>query len=406
MNPSLTINSKFYPALLTQKRYILLYGGRGSGKSYFVPQKFVMMARQKKYFRGYLMREISGDIRNSQFQEIKDLLTDTGLEDEFHIRESTMEFQHKVTGHKILSKGFKKSAGNQTAKVKSIKDPTHIWIEEADEIEEEDFIKADTSIRTTKSDYVQIILTFNPENEESWINKRWFVNNQPVEDEDSLIIHSTYRDNIQNLQSSYIKTLDKLRTTNPEYAKVYVEGNWGGGVKGKIFTHFQKIDRMPDLQPFYGLDFGYTNDPTAFTQLMHHNNRLYIRQLIYQTQLTNPELFKLIKSFGLHHFDRIYADSAEPKSIAELRKMGLNVIPATKGPGSINTGIDKIKSMEVFMTEDSTDIWKETKYYQWHVNKDGVVTNQPVDFMNHGMDSIRYGITSLNRKDIQLEYHN
>src|SRR5690606_17357901 len=105
--------------------------------------------------------------------------------DEFDIRENTMEFQHKETGNKIISKGFKKSSGNQTAKVKSIKDPTHIWIEEMDEVSEEDFIKADTSIRTTKTDRVQIIGTFNPEDEEHWINKKFFKANRP----DTLIIH-------------------------------------------------------------------------------------------------------------------------------------------------------------------------------------------------------------------------
>jgi hypothetical protein len=223
----LQVNRKYKDIFYTTCRYILLYGGRGSAKSYTTAQFFIIKAIQPEFFRGVLMREVLGDIRQSQFQEIKDILEDSGLIDEFNIRENTMEFEHKVTGNKIISKGFKKSSGNQTAKVKSIKDPTHIWIEEADEVSWDDFKKADTSVRTTKAEYVQIILTFNPEAEEgdesNWINNKFF----KAERKDSLIIHSTYHDNTENLQPSYIQTLENLKEEDPNYYDVYVLGLWG-----------------------------------------------------------------------------------------------------------------------------------------------------------------------------------
>jgi phage terminase large subunit len=391
--PEIAVSSKFAPVLSATCRYILLYGGRGSGKSFFVAQLYVILARQKKYFRGYMMREVLGDIRNSQFQEIKDLLTDMGIIDEFHIRENTMEFEHKVTRNKIISKGFKKSAGNQTAKVKSIKDPTHIWIEEADEIALDDFTKADTSVRTKKAAYVQIILSFNPEDESSWINKKWFINNQPGSFEDALIIKSTYKDNLRNLQESYVNTLEKLLVDNPDYAKIYVLGDWGGGVKGRIFTNWQKIEKLPEGYYFYGLDFGFTNDPTALVRLHHHNNKLHIQELIYETGLTNQDIAKRFAQAGISKTERIYADAAEPKSIEELRRLGYNVIAATKGPGSVNAGIDKIKSFDaVYATSDSKNLWHENKHYSWRLTPEGNPTNEPKDFANHIKDAIRYGV--------------
>src|SRR5690606_37059487 len=118
----ITVNNKYQDIFSTDKRYVLLYGGRGSAKSFTVAQLFIIKCCMPQFFRGVLMREVLGDVRQSQFQEIKDILTDCDLIDEFDIRENTMEFQHKETGNKIISKGFKKSSGNQTAKVKSIKD--------------------------------------------------------------------------------------------------------------------------------------------------------------------------------------------------------------------------------------------------------------------------------------------
>lgn len=398
-----TFNKKYAPALSTDCRYILFYGGRGSAKSFSTAQIFVAKCRNwKKYFRGILMREVLGDIRSSQFQEIKDMITDLGIAGEFHIRENTMEIEHKVSGNKIISKGFKKSAGNQTAKVKSIKDPTDIWIEEADEITEEDFRKADTSVRTTKADQVHIWLTFNPENEESWIAKKWFNGNTPKNRKDTLVIRSNYHDNRKFLQQSYIDTLEDMKESDPEYYKIYVLGLWGGGQKGRIFPGFQTISAIPEgYTTFYGLDFGFTNDPTALVKLVLHKNKLYVEQMIYETGLTSGQLAKRMRSLGLTGKDLVFADAADPRMIRELKLAGLNVVAAVKGPDSVRIGIDKLKEFEVYVHQDSADIWHESKYYVWHKDKDGKPTNQPVDAHNHAMDAMRYGLYSYYRRYMQ-----
>lgn len=404
--PSLSIIEPHEPALYSTKRYNLLYGGRGGAKSFSTATIFICKALSKNYFRGVLMREVLSDIRQSQFQEIKDIIEDAGLTSLFHIRENTMEIVCKRNGNKIISKGFKKSSGNQTAKIKSIKDPSDIWIEEADEVSEQDFIKADTSVRTTKAEYVHIWLTFNPENEDSWINKRWFYNNEPRESEDTLIIHTTYYDNADNLKPSYIKTLEALRETNPGYAKVYIDGQWGGGVKGRIFTTWQRIEpnQIPQLPKIYGLDFGFTNDPTALVELTIHNNKVYVRELIYETHLTNSDIIQRMNSLGVDKSFRIWGDSAEPKSIEEIRRAGFNIDGAIKGPDSVRSGIDCLKQYEVYVTADSKNIWHEQKNYQWKVDRDDKPTNVPVDFMNHAIDAIRYGVSTHHNNPYYGQY--
>lgn len=270
------VNTKYRDLFKVKKRYNLIYGGRGGAKSHTIAQFFIIKAMQPDYFRGVLMREILTDIRQSQFQEIKDHIESYGLRDQFIIRENTMEFQHRITGNKIISKGFKKSSGNQTAKVKSIKDPTHIWIEEADEIKEEDFIKADTSVRTTRVDIVQIILSFNPEDEEHWINRKFF---QCGAREDTLIIKTTYRDNVKNLQQSYIDTLLRLKEEDPEYYNVYVEGNWGSKKVNNPFAHQYKKGRHesdkavfnPTRQILISIDFNLNPFGVIFAHMWRDN---------------------------------------------------------------------------------------------------------------------------------------
>lgn len=402
---SISINQVFAPLFYSEKRYNLSYGGRGSGKSKFMSQLFTVKLRKMDFFRGYIMREVLGDIRESQFRELKDQFEEMGIVDEFKINETTMTIQHKVTGNMVIAKGLKKSAGNQTAKVKSIKDPTDVWIEEADEIGYDDFVKIDTSIRTKKADKVQIWLTFNPENESSWINKMFFRNNEPRTDRnDCVIVHSTFECNRENLQDSYIETLETMILESPEWAKVFVKGLWGGGLKGRVFKDWKKVDEMPDedYETFIGLDWGY-NDPCAAVLIMKHSSKIFCKQLIYERRLSNfkiaEKLKNAIESLKLSENIEIFCDSAEPKSITALQDEGLNAQPALKGKGSIEAGIKLLKMHQVYVTSRSNNIWFENKNYVWKQNDakkddenpDGF-TDEPVDKYNHSMDAIRYGV--------------
>lgn len=257
-NKVLTHLDVFAPFRTTDKRYNLSFGGRGSGKSHELAITFIDKIRGKDYFRGVIMREVLGDIRDSQFRELCDLIEESGIEDEFTILKNTMTIVHNKTRNRIISKGFKKSAGKQTAKVKSIKDPTDIWVEEADEISHEDFIKADTSVRTKKSKGVRIWLTFNPEDAESWIKKVYC---DKVRD-DTLIVHSTYLDNLSNLQQSYVDALEMLKDDDSEWYAVFVLGQWGVKKVVSPFAgqykkgkHEAKVKHQPIHNVFFSIDF-------------------------------------------------------------------------------------------------------------------------------------------------------
>ena len=390
------VNKVYRPMYLTKARYILLYGGRAGGRSYAGVQYFIIKSRSPEYFRGYFMREVFGDIRESLWRDFNDMIEDLGIKDEYQLIDNSMIAIHRVTGNRIISKGFKKSSGNQSAKLKSIAGATHVLIEEMDEVKEPDFDKLDDSLRTTKAAQLQVIGMFNPEDENSWINKRWFTNNRPNNDPDLCTVHATYKDNEKNINSDTVRKLESYKKTNPEYCKVFTLGLWGGGPEGRVFEGWQKIDVMPDYPRFYGLDFGFTNDPTALVEMCIHNQILYVNELIYQTGLTNQELAKKIKDFGIKQTEKIFADSAEPKSIRELQVEGLFVAPAQKGRDSVRHGINFIKGLRgVYVTERSKNIWHENKYYVWKTDKNGNPTNQPIDSVNHTMDAIRYGLSQL-----------
>ena len=274
-------------------------------------------------------------------------------------------------------------------------------------------------------------MLLNPENEESWINRHFFIDNKPKKDPNIKIIHTTYKDNINNLQQSFVDKLEGYSRTHPEYYKVFTLGLWGGGDKGRVFDNWQQIEEMPDLYSSFGLDFGFTNDPATIVEVAKHNQKIYVDEVFYELGLTN-DMIKLHFLNGRPDRNpkiaRIYADSAEPKSIAELkneslieatetlqatfsscdkyivemkekglkkayyRLPGLNVIPATKGTDSIRAGINFLKEHEVFVTSRSKNIWTENKYYKWHQDSEGNFTNKPVDDFNHAKDAIRYNI--------------
>lgn len=383
----------YAPVLSSDARYILLYGGRSGGRSHFGVQWFIEKLRDgTKYFRGYFMREVFSDIRESLWRDFRDQISDLGIEDEFQINEGSMKATHKLTQNTLISKGFKKSAGNQTAKLKSIAGATHVLIEEADEVGEKDFDKMDDSLRTVKVDQVQVMLLFNPEDENSWINSRWFTNNKPnTNDPELLAIHATYKDNLKYTSPSTVNKLESYKQRDPEYYKIFTLGLWGGGAKGRVYENWKSIDEFPDIaHSIYGLDFGFTNDPAALVEVQKHNDKVYVRELIYETGMTNQDLANRIKELEIYGV--IYGDSAEPKSIAEIKRLGVNIKPSTKGTDSIRAGIDLMKQHDVFVTSSSKNIWHECKYYVWQTDRDGRPTNKPKDLHNHAMDAIRYAL--------------
>lgn len=359
------------------------------------------------------MRQVAGDIRESLWRDFNDRINDNDSVDKslFSIQDFAMTAQYLPNANEVISKGFKRSSGNQTAKLKSIAGATHVLVEEGEENSEEDFDQMDDSLRTTKSN-IQIISIFNPPHKDHWIIKR-FYNLIPAEtihgkecegyyiatpkkDDNLLSIHSTYIDNIQNMNQSTIDKFKIYKERNFEYYATMVLGLVSEGMKGIIFKKWKPVtngefNELP-YKSFYGLDFGFSSDPVALVEIKAHNDDIWLKELVYDTGLTNPMLHERFTQLRLNNSSEIFADSAEPKSIEELRRMGWNIKPAVKGPDSVRAGINFMLSKNIHYVDTCINLIKEKESYRWALDANKNPTDAPVDEKNHDMDASRYGI--------------
>lgn len=399
--------NEFYSEIFTKKpRYFILMGGRAGGRSTTASQFAVAKIRDTaNYFRCAIMRFVLGDIRNSIFQDILDRIEEQNLAEEVKIRENVLTFEFGQ--NKINGIGFRKSSGDQKSKLKSLANYNCVIIEEAEEVSEEDFMQLDDSLRTIKSD-ITIILLLNPPPKNHWIIRRWFnlidsgvpgfYQAELREDckHNTIYIHTTFRENRRNLNDTTIANFMRYKETRPDHYWNMIEGLVSEGVRGRIFKNWQPTTaEVFDSLPFpsiYAIDFGFTNDPTALIEIKKHNEKVWVRGLLYETGLTNQLISKRLGQLGVLKSAIIYADSQEPKSIVEINQEGWNLQPADKGPDSIRAGIDMLLSKEIFYVEGDENLDREIQEYKWALDRNKEPTNDPVDDFNHYMDAIRYGV--------------
>lgn len=234
----------------------------------------------------------------------------------------------------------------------------------------------------------KVFIDFNPDDENIWINteleqKRLF------EKGDVEVIVSNYKDNTF-LPKSLVSEIEYLQNTDPEFWKVYGLGEYGKKY-GLIFS-FDVCEKIPESSKLigYGTDFGYTNDPTATVAVYEQNGELFIKELLYERGLTNSDISNKWAEIGVIKKEDIICDSAEPKSIEELYRLGWNVYGAEKGADSIKNSIDILKRYKLNITSDSVNLIKELRAYKWQEDKTGLSLNKPIDFMNHAVDALRY----------------
>lgn len=250
-----------------------------------------------------------------------------------------------------------------------------------------------------------IWLDFNPSNE-------FWVHTELTDDKDSEWVTLTYLDN-EALTPSIVEEIEKGRDKayydptlpvpalfNPANIKSYYWHNWWkvyglgllGSLEGVVFSNWKQIDGIPSGARLigYAIDFGYTNDPTTLVAAYTWNNFIIWHELLYQTGLTNGDIANRLKALGITRGDYIVADSAEPKSIAEINRYGYHILPAEKGPDSIKFGIDILQDKEFYVTKTSTNMIKELRRYSWAKDKTGKTLNVPVDADNHTIDGMRY----------------
>lgn len=386
-------NEIYIPLLNEKKRYILLYGGRDSAKSYFAAQKVIIDTMRKPYSRYILVRKSYTQIKDSQFQTIKDIIKSYGLMDYFHFTENPLRIVFIKNGNMILARGMDKDH-----KTKSIKDPTGIWYEEMNEIAFTDFMKTTTSLR---GGVIQEIGTFNPEMETEWINEYFFPVKESYErrdgnfhyiksvKNDAVILHTTYKDN-QYVTSQSIKLLESFKETNRKYYDIFTLGLWGGVLEGLIFKNWKVVETKKSGIPFvgYGLDWGYTNDPTALIKVYIGESEIYVREKLYRKGMSNKEIATEMKEAGIKSGDLVVADSAEPKSIQEIYQYGFNIQPVYDK--SIKAGISKMNNYRILVDSKSQNIIRELQNYRWKYDKNNIALNVPIDNYNHAIDSIRY----------------
>lgn len=229
----------------------------------------------------------------------------------------------------------------------------------------------------------RIILDYNPSDSFHWIYDRVI----PREDAD--FYQTTYRDN-PFLDATIVEEIERLKQTDEHYWRVYGLGERGTN-RAQVFQ-FTTYQQLPPQAKFlsYGLDFGFTNDPSALVACYQWGDNLYFQEVLYSTNLTNQDLSQKFAKFDIGRYDEIFADSSEPKSIEELHRMGFNIKPTAKGADSVNAGIDMLKRYKLHV--NGSNLVKEMENYKWLEDKNGNLLNKPEDKYNHAIDALRYGV--------------
>lgn len=374
-------------------RYRVVKGSRASKKSTTTAINLIYRIMKYPKSNALVVRKTYRTLQDSCYAQLRWACDRLGVKEYFDFKLSPLEIIYKPTGQKILFRGL-----DDPLKVTSVTVDVgylcFLWIEEAYEImSESDFDMLDESIRGEVPGelFKQITLTLNPWNERHWIKGRFF----DREDKDTLAITTNYLCN-EWLDESDRSVFERMKINNPRRFQVAGLGNWGIA-EGLVYENFiEKSFTLNDVRDFVtvaGLDFGYTNDPTAFFIgfLDEKGKVLYVWDEIYKKGLSNRKIYEEINSLG-YAKESITGDSAEPKSIDELYDYGLRIKGAKKGRDSIMNGIQWIQDLKIIIHPRCTNFITEISNYTWDKDRFGKTLNVPVDDFNHLMDAMRYAL--------------
>ena len=349
-------NDVYFPYLMDyNRRYEVYYGSAGSGKSAFVFQKILVKALKEKR-KILIVRKTAKSNENSTFQLLKDTISRFHLFDYCTINKTTQKIE---------------------------------------------LINGSIFLLRAKQRHLQIFLMFNPISKANWVYKRWFAENAVI-GTDTFILHTTYKDN-KFLPEEYVAAIESMKETNPTYYRIYALGEFAS--LDKLVYNNWEVREFDANEPHYrnlellcGLDFGFVNDTTAFicSLLDEENKVLYIFKEWCSKGKTNDEIASSISSLGFSK-SIIIADSAEQKSIEEIRRLGIKKIkPCVKGKGSILQGIQKIQQYKIVVHPDCETTINELQNYSWKKDKTtGEYINTPIDDFNHCMDALRYSLQCI-----------
>lgn len=388
-------------------RYRVVKGSRASKKSKTTALWYIYNMMKYPEANLLVVRKTYRTLKESCYTELKWAVNRLGVARHWDFKESPLQATYKPTGQKIYFRGL-----DDSLKVTSVT-VEHgylcwMWIEEAYEVmHKEDFDTIDESIRGEVPDnlFKQVTITFNPWNERHWLKSTFFDNN--VCDDDILAITTNYLCN-EWLDKSDEKLFERMRVNNPRRYRTAGLGEWGS-VEGVVYENWKEqefkfvtqaeYDAGEDgiisdnLKPAFGLDYGYTNDPSAlFASMVDlENHKIYVFDEFYKKGLSNKKIYNEVVNMG-YAKEHIIADSSEPKSNDELKSYGLHVKGAKKGKDSVNNGIQWIQNFEIIVHPRCVNFITEISNYTWAKDKFGNQTNTPIDDFNHLMDAMRYGL--------------
>lgn len=352
------------------KRFVVNIGGSRSTKTYSILQLLIVRALSSdEPLLISVVRKSFPSLRISVMRDFFQILKDLDLYDESKYNATEKAY---YLGNSIIEFFSIDDAQKRRGSKRDI-----LYINEANELSYEDYFQL--QLRTT----TQVFMDFNP--------SEYFWYNEELESrEDVEVIRSTYKDN-PYLNDAQVKEIERLQETDYQYYQIYALGQFAGDVD-LVYTHNIVDDIPTDIAKLValGLDWGYSNDPTTLIEVWKEGNNLYLNEILYDTNLTNSDIAEKLREAGVDRYIEIIADSAEPKSITEVARMGFNIKPALKGPDSITNGIDILKRYKLHVTKESTNLIQEFRRYKWITNKDGQKLNKPIEQWNHALDAVRY----------------
>lgn len=393
---TIKIPAEYRPLFIGGWREAAIYGGRNSLKSHTVARYLLIRARQQRERVG-CFREYQNSIADSSHALLKSLIEKYELND-FVVKNDSIV--NTVTGSDFLFKGLH----NNIQSVKSIEGMTIAWVEEAQTVTE---ASLDVLTPTVREEGSQILYTYNRLRDKDPVHQRLVIDGRP----NTLILNVNYDVAMKYgwMSQSLIAEMEDDKLKRPEVYK----HKWLGEpstLKGMIYPNWKKIPSIPAEAKFLGdgLDFGYTNDPTALIDVYKWNNAYILDEIVYERGLSNRQIANRIRiNRGLEEVSELnnsfvgkteeltVGDSSEPKSIADIAQYGVNIIGAAKGKDSVNNGIQRMQELEIYYTAHSHNIEEEQLNYVWRVDKEDKSLNVPIDAYNHGMDAARYKIMDI-----------
>jgi phage terminase large subunit len=371
-----------------KKRVRVVRGGTSSSKTFSIIPLLIDYAIKTPKSEISIVAETIPQLRRGALRDFLKIMDLIGMYDDSRFNKSSLVYTFSNGSY------IEFFSADMSAKLRGARRDV-LFVNECNNVEWEAYYQM--AIRTRKFIY----LDYNPVAE-------FWVDTELIKDSDTDFVVLTYKDN-EALDKSIVNEIEKARD-KAEHSEYWA--NWWrvyglgeiGQVQGTIFTNWHQIDNVPQEAKYIGigLDFGYSNDPTAIVMVYKWNNEFILDEIAYQKELSNKAIADILKPYG----GLVVCDSAEPKSIADLRSYGINATPCVKGKDSIINGIQKIQALDrIHITKRSTNLIKEFRGYVWKTDRNGVALNEPIDFQNHICDAVRYFLSHVIVSPNYGKYH-